>query len=238
MLGRCRAVNLCAYCARLAAVETSEMLALDAMWGSAPALWAVLTTREATLDTASFYESRRKVLKALKRRWPSVEAFWIVEFTTGYGKRSGGARRPHWNAMLKGIPYDDQEEVHNVAAGVWCGREDAKPQAQYVGAVGEAGGLMRYLALHFLKESQQPPAGWSGHRTSATRGYLWTDTPTARDMARASLREKRYLHAAIKQGFVGDEVEGYVEFRQRLDAETTWELVAHNPSAVAATMTP
>src|SRR4051794_28082344 len=29
--GRCRATNKCAYCARLAAVETSEMLMLDAM---------------------------------------------------------------------------------------------------------------------------------------------------------------------------------------------------------------
>jgi hypothetical protein len=44
VLGRCRAVNLCPYCARLAAVENAEVLALDAMSGAAPALYGVLTT--------------------------------------------------------------------------------------------------------------------------------------------------------------------------------------------------
>src|SRR3954470_17776219 len=97
--GRCRATNQCAYCARLAAVENSELLALDALAGDAPQVWAVLTTRTATLDTARFYLSREKLMKALRRRWPSCEYTALVEFTTGYGPRSGGRRRPHWNLL-------------------------------------------------------------------------------------------------------------------------------------------
>src|SRR4051794_29972317 len=48
--GRCRGTNVCAYCARLGAVENAELLALDALAGSAPAVWAVLTTSRATRD--------------------------------------------------------------------------------------------------------------------------------------------------------------------------------------------
>src|SRR4051812_24421841 len=39
--GRCRATNLCDYCARLAAIENAEVLAIDAEQTGGPALWAV-----------------------------------------------------------------------------------------------------------------------------------------------------------------------------------------------------
>src|SRR5690242_6423123 len=48
--GRCGATRLCDYCAKLAAVEVSEMLALDAMEGNAPTVWCVLTTRNPDVD--------------------------------------------------------------------------------------------------------------------------------------------------------------------------------------------
>src|SRR3954447_3957495 len=88
--GRCRATNLCDYCARLAAVENAEVLSIDAMATGGPRVWAVLSTRTATGDTRRFYRSREQVLKALRRRWAGCEVAAQVEFTTGYGTRSGG----------------------------------------------------------------------------------------------------------------------------------------------------
>jgi hypothetical protein len=222
--GRCGATNLCAYCARLTAVENAELLALDALAGTAPRIWAVLTTRTATIDTRRFYRSREQVLKALRRRWPSVELAALVEFTTGYGNRSGGRRRPHWNLLIKGVPVEVVDQVHDVITSVWCAREDAKPDAQFVGEIGEFGGLMRYIALHFQKESQKPPAGWRGHRFLKTRGYLAGSTAEAREAARDSLRFKRELWRAIKAGYQGPDAELEAKWAMAEAAERSWEL--------------
>jgi hypothetical protein len=224
--GRCRATNQCAYCARLAAVENAELLALDALAGNAPEVWAVLTTRTPSMDPARFYESRRQVMRALKRRWPAAEYAALVEFTTGYGPLSGGLRRPHWNLLLKGIPAADVDQARDVITSVWCAREDAEPWGQHVGPITEAGGLMRYIALHFQKQSQQPPAGWRGHRFTKSRGYLATSTPQAREQARASLRHKRELWRAFRRGLEGHDAELAAHEALELAAATTWRVIA------------
>jgi hypothetical protein len=211
----------------LAAVENSELLALDALHGSAPAIWACLGTRTATLDPRPFYDARRLVMRALKRRWPEVEYACLVEFTTGYGPRSGGRRRPHWNLLLKGIPAADVDLARELVARVWCQHVDAAPGAQYVGVVSETGGLMRYLAHHFQKESQAPPPGWRGHRFIKSRGYLWAATPAARRAAREALRLKRELHRAHGRGLTGTDAEAAAASALGLAAATTWELVHH-----------
>ena len=235
--GRCGATNLCAYCAKLKAVENAEVLALDALAGNAPAVWLVLTTRTATRDPKPFYESRRQVIRALQRRWPACEYAALVEFTTGYGPKSGGARRPHWNLLLKGIPADEHQAALDVASAVWCSREDAVPSAQYGGAVADAGGLMRYLALHFQKESQAPPAGWRGHRFLKSRGYLSVTTPEAREQARRSLRFKRELWRAIKRGLDGEDVERAANDAMAVADATSWRLLWVDPAGDLATST-
>src|SRR3954463_532528 len=68
--GRCRATNLCPYCARLFAIETSEMLMLDAM-EDAPALYVVLTARE-FLTRAACVDHLRQLRRSLRKRWPSI----------------------------------------------------------------------------------------------------------------------------------------------------------------------
>lgn len=223
--GRCRSVNLCSYCARLGAVENAELLALDALAGQAPAVWAVLTTRTASIDTRRFYKSREVVVRALRRRWPALEYAALVEFTTGYGTSSGGLRRPHWNLLLKGVPADDVDQVAEVIRRVWCEREDARPEAQHVGTVGEFGGLMRYIALHFQKESQAPPEGWSGWRFLKSRRYLATSTPEARIAARASLRHKREVWRALRSGLTGETAEAAAQHAIALAEATTWRVV-------------
>jgi hypothetical protein len=222
--GRCRSTNLCPYCARLFAVETSELLALDALGGSAPGLWAVLTTRTATMDVARFYDSRRQVQRAVRRRWPGAEFAWVLEFTTGYGPRSGGKRRPHWNALVKGVPTAAVDELRAVVVGVWCAREDAQPAGQYVGQVAHVGGLMRYLALHFLKPGQSPPEGFRGHRFTSTRGYFGEPVPVARGAAREALALKRAMWRLSERGCPDDLVLELAERDREVARGLTWEL--------------
>lgn len=223
--GRCGATNKCAYCARLTAVENTEMLALDALEGDAPQVWAVLTTRTATVDMARFYRSRARVLKAVRSRWPSAEYACLLEFTTGYGPRASGQRRPHWNLILKGVPVEDLDQAREVIIRIWCSREDALPAGQHVGAIAAAEGLMRYLALHFQKESQAPPAGFSGQRFNCSRGYFTgRSRAEMRELARESLWRKRRLREALKAGLEGAAAEAYVEDALAEKAATDWRL--------------
>lgn len=221
---RCKAVNKCDYCAMLAAVEWSEMLALDAM-ENAPSVWMVLTTRSATPDPAAFYKARELLMRAIKRRWPDAEYLCIVEFTTGYGSRSGGVRRPHWNVLLKGVPVEALPELQAIVRERWCARVDAEPEAQFAGEVSEVGGLMRYLALHFLKESQRPPHGWRGHRVTASRGYFERERWRVRASAQRALRVKRELRRLAIAGMDAAEALVIAEAEVFAAEQVRWEPV-------------
>jgi hypothetical protein len=223
--GRCKATNLCAYCARLAAVENAEVLAMDAMTNTAPALWSVLTTRTATIDTGAFRRSREAVMRSVRRRWPDAERAQLIEFTTGLGTRSGGDRRPHWNDTWKGVPVDDVDELQWTLARAWCERVDALPKGQHVQPISDTGGLMRYLALHFQKESQQPPEGWRGHRFRTTRGYLAVPLEHARDHARQALRMRRELWKAERAGLVAGQALDAAQAALDHAALLDWSLV-------------
>ncbi len=228
--GRCSSPNLCEYCARLAAVENAELLALDALHGVAPQTYLVLTQASVDQTPAAYRESLNQLQRALRRELAGYQAAWLVEFTTGRGDRSGGHRRPHFNGLLKGVGDDDQAQVvRDVVDAVWCRREAAVSEAQYVAPVQEMGGLMRYLALHFLKEAQAPPTGWRGHRFRTTRGYLWEPTPQARKLARASLQGKRDLWRALEQGLDATAAEEQVAWFAWVREQTTWT-VGHTPN--------
>lgn len=203
------------------------------MHGVAPTVWLVLTTRSTNPDAAAYYRSREQLQKAWRRRFPDCEVAWVLEFTTGYGANAEGARRPHWNALVKGVTDSPETQAHLLDAvrEVWCAREDAELPAQFVGPIGEMGGLMRYLALHFQKQSQAPPEGWRGHRFTKTRGYLWCPTPEAREEARASLRLKRELwkirQAAEELGLdlTAEEIDERARRACYEMSELAWELV-------------
>lgn len=211
--GRCRGPNQCHYCAKLAAVENAELLALDGVHGTAPKWWAVLTTSETKARQASY----RIAWEHAKRR-ASCETARLLEFTTGYGPRSGGQRRPHWNVLVKG------EESQ--ARALLDGWQAASGSTQgYVGAIDEVGGLLRYVALHCQKESQRPPDGWKGQRLTISAGYLWTTTPEAREAARESLRLKRELWSAEALGITGETALDRAQSVLDRDRDVTWQLV-------------
>jgi hypothetical protein len=236
-------VNRCDYCARLAAVENCEMLALDAMEGDPAAVLLVLGTRTATIEMDGFYAGLKQVKKALKRRWGAVEYASLVEFTTGYGERSGGLRRPHWNLMLKGVPAEDAEAARAIAARVWCQHVDAEEHAQHGAPIYSAGGLMKYLALHFQKATQEPPAGFTGQRFNCSRGYFTGCTrAVARSRAREALRLKRELWRVAlvheeRAALTGEEVDAHEveldgQLAYRRAAATRWTLATASGARV------
>ncbi len=242
-------VNRCGYCATLAAVENCEMLALDAMEGDAPEVLLVLGTRTATVEMERFYQGHRKVKKALKRRWPNVRYASLVEFTTGYGEKSGGLRRPHWNWMLKGVPGDQAQEALAIAARIWCQHVDAEEHAQHGQSIYAAGGLMKYLGLHFQKASQEPPANFTGQRFNCSRDYFTgCSRATARARARESLRLKREVWKASQRAeaiadATGEEVDAReveldAQLAHRRNQATRWVLASSDGARLSPTVVP
>lgn len=229
---RGKSVNRCDYCAKLAAVENCEMLSLDAMNGDPPTVLLVLGTRTATVNMAGFYDGLRLVKRALKRRWPAAEYASLLEFTTGYGERSGGLRRPHWNLAFKGIPADDAAAAGAIAFPVWCRHVDAEVHAQHASAIRSGEALAKYLALHFQKESQQPPAGFKGQRFNCSRGYFTGCTrATARARARESLAIGREVWKQLQRTDAdapanAHDVELNAQLAYRLAMRTRWVLAS------------
>jgi hypothetical protein len=199
------------------------------MTNTPPALWSVLTTRSTTADVGVYKHAREVVMRAVRRRWSDAQNATLLEFTTGMGTRSGGERRPHFNDMWKGVPVGDADELHAVLSAAWCAHVDAAPRGQYVGAIAETGGLMRYLALHFQKESQQPPVGWRGHRFRTSRGYLAQPMAAAREEARTQLRFRRELWRAEQQGLEGEDALVAAQRAAYEAAELGWSLVRLQP---------
>lgn len=195
------------------------------MQGVAPTSYLVLTTSSTDPEPRSYYESKAQLQRKLRQEIDGFQAAWLVEFTTGRAGRSGGQRRPHLNGLLKGVRTGEQTVVaRQVVEDVWCRREAAKPIAQYVAPVQEMAGLMRYLALHFLKERQAPPHGWRGHRFTTTRGYLWLPTPEARKVAQESLCDGRELWRALAAGADASEAEERVRWARFVRSQTTWSV--------------
>lgn len=223
--GRCGASIQCDYCAKLAAVEYSESLALDALKGDAPTVWMVLTQADPNRCGAALSRSMEHVARAVRRRWPKAQYALLVEFTTGFGPRSGGRRRAHFNVVWKGVPSDDLDDLRLVVLAVWCSREAAKPKAQWFDTIENAGGLMRYVALHFLKESQAPPRSWRGRRFRASQGYFTVGRPAQKRESVAALRSKRHLRSAELDGYRGEVALEVGRLRGIAAANTTWDLV-------------
>jgi hypothetical protein len=225
---RCRATNKCAYCARLFAVETSEMLLLDAA-ENAPTLLVVLTARE-LLERRDCRAHLTKLHRACRLRWPAIEWACLVEF-----QRRGAL---HLNLLVKGVPADDADQVHEVMSRVWCSRVDAAPIGQSVTPIYAVGGAVKYVSQHFMKPTQAPPEGWQGHRYSATRGYLVRPASIMRQEARESLRFRREVYALdrlLPEGvfFAADEIDQWAREAADRKRELTWELVRVHPTTAA-----
>jgi hypothetical protein len=225
--GRCKATNLCDYCAVMAGIENCEVLWHDALSNSTPTIWTVLGTRSTSTNMADFRIARQRVMEEARKAFPDAEAATLIEYTTGYGRNAGGARRPHLNWTWKNV--DDAEKLHAVTLKPWLAQVDATAQAhsfeRCVRSINEMGGLARYLANHLTKESQRPPTGFRGHRFRTTRGYLAEPLPAAREQARQALRFRRELWKARQAGLDGQEAEDAAQRALYEANELAWELV-------------
>ncbi len=201
------------------------MLVRDALEGDAPRVLLILTTRTVTVDMARFRPGRDAMVRAIRRRWPAFEYAYQVEYTTGYGPRSGGKRRPHWNWFVKGVPVEDLDELRELVVVIWCRHVDARPSAQYVAEIDNAVGLTKYVAQHFMKASQAPPSEFPGQRFNCSVGYFgrWT-----RRQARAQAREDLALKRALFR--LGDTITDAYDLELaaheavKRDARTRWTL--------------
>lgn len=222
--GRCKATNLCEYCAIQAAHENARMLSLDAIDGQAATVLLILGTRTATADPQPFYNGRREVVRSLRERFGrQVEYASLCEFTTGMGPRSGGLRRPHWNVFVKGLPTDRLDEIRDLVRERWCAFVDAEPQAQYVEQLRDAGAAANYVAMHFQKESQAPPVGWRGQRFNCSRAFFGERTRAEmRQAARESLQLDRELFKARRSGLVGEAAQAAAQEALEARSLLTW----------------
>lgn len=223
--GRCGASIQCDYCAKLAAVEYSESLTLDALKGNAPEVFMVLTQGDHQRDGKALTKSLRKVVDAVRLRWPDAEYALLVEFTTGESAQSGGRRFAHFNVMWKNIAADELDELRLVVLKVWCRREKADVRAQKFQSVYAVGGLMRYVALHFLKHSQAPPKHWRGRRFRSSQGYFTVGRAAQKRESVNALRAKRHLRTATEDGYAGLVALEVAALRSIQAKATTWDLV-------------
>jgi hypothetical protein len=191
----------CPHCDKLAALELARVLWLDSI-EDPPAGVLVLTTVDpahSTNESDAFTRSMEQVVKALRRRWPTLEYLAWIEFTTGRGPRSGGARRIHAHVLLKGISPDVLPLAEDVARRVWLDRMGAHRVT--CEPIRTARALAHYLAHHHRKPEQAPPAWWSGKRTRPSRGYFAAAGGIAalRAEARRQLGEERRLWSALNR---------------------------------------
>lgn len=219
--GRCRSTNLCRYCQALYAIETVEALTLDALGGSAPTVWVVLTARN-HLTRPEFNRHLRRVRESLQRKGWTFEWFVEIEF-----QRRGAL---HANLLVKGVYGDECERFREALVTAWCSRPgvDALPVAQWAEAVADPIAVTRYTAkmlAHGLKYEQSPPIGWKGHRTSHTRGYFGRPMWQVRAEAAASLALKRALWRAEQQGLAPAEAQVVAELDVLRAAQVRWECV-------------
>lgn len=235
--GACGATNLCPYCAKRRAWENAEMLALEHELGTGPQLLAIVGTRTATVDNRAFYRARSETFRALRSEFGPTEYGSFLEFTTGLAATSGGLRRPHWNWFLKTAGAVD--DVRQLVRESWCRHVDADPAAQYVEEVRDGRAAPKYIALHFAKPEQAPPAGWSGQRLNFSRGFFDGRTVTEMRELAHQAQALRRLRWALLDGPGGEVFAERPELLQRAiedrlaqRARTVVSLLAVHPKRV------
>jgi hypothetical protein len=172
---RCKRSNSCPYCAWMASVENTLVVAHDARWRQ-PSVGMTLTTDSPDFTMDRFRWATAKLFRWLRTRdgcaradgGGRVEYLGLMEWTTG--ERTPG-RRPHMHALVKGLDPDATDELHpqvrekwsKLTGGSWV--VECRP-------LRTPGGAIAYMVGHHHKREQAPPAGWSGKRIRPSQGYF------------------------------------------------------------------
>jgi hypothetical protein len=186
----CGCPNLCRYCSWLVALENAVVVKADSAM-CLPRVGFTLTTKAATTPPATFRKDVEQVFRALRREpWAKgVRYLGQIEFTTGEGTRSGGARRIHQHGLLKDVEADRAADVAELSRRVWLPRTGAHRVEAH--ELHRPAGAIAYLINHHAKTAQTPPRGWSGKRLRPSKGYYERPIGEMREEARAFLSDKR-----------------------------------------------
>jgi hypothetical protein len=160
-----------------------------------PQIGFTLTTRSATTPPATFRRDVEKSFRALRRQPWAKHARYLgqIEFTTGKGARSGGARRIHQHGLLKDVDREHAADVGEILRRVWKERTGAHRVEAH--ELHRPAGAIAYLVNHHQKSAQTPPRGWSGKRLRPSKGYYERPIGELREEARAYLADDRHRHA-------------------------------------------
>jgi hypothetical protein len=160
-----------------------------------------LTTRDPETTAEMYRTASEAVFRRLRRRFGRVEYFGRIEFTTGRGPRSGGARRIHGHYVVKGLAGVKCEEAEEIVRGSWR-RSLARNGSSFeawrieVAELRTPVGAMHYLSLHHAKAEQLPPEGWRGMAERPSRGYFSRPIADLREEARAQLWAESLAYAS------------------------------------------
>lgn len=181
----------CLSCGPRRARETARILLLDAQSGP-PRHCITLTTRDPNTTGEMYRRASEAVFRRLRRRYGRVEYFGRIEFTTGRGPRSGGARRIHGHYVVKGLAGVDSSEAAEIVRESWrrsLARNGSSFEAWRIEVAGlrTPVGVLHYLSLHHAKAEQLPPEGWRGMAERPSRGYFHRPIAELREEARAQL---------------------------------------------------
>ena len=230
--GRCGATNLCEYCRGRYLRETAAVLRAQCSQVP-PTVYLVLTARE-FLSRADCRRHLEHVRRALLRHWTPCEWFLTVEI------QKRGAL--HLNLLLRGPEAAESPWVWSVAARRWCSRVDALPVGQHAEPVFDSEGVERYCAKferYITKSSQQPAIGWSGHRTSQTRGFFPAGMRAMREQVRAALVWRVFYGQALDSGLRGLAAVSWATNARAILRQDVWTLRdVSNPHAPRLTHLP
>lgn len=191
---RCKATNRCSYCRELGARETAEMVLLAAD-EAPPEVYVVLTCRE-HVTRQQLRRDLCQLRRVARRYWSGFEYFCALEW-----QRRGAI---HVNLLVRGVARGAADLLLRVLFRVWRRRHTAVLPAQHASPIASERHCARYvlkLARYIAKPDQSAPAGWGGHRSSQTRGFLPRSAAEMRSEARESLAYKaaaaRYRSAGL-----------------------------------------
>jgi hypothetical protein len=196
----CGCSNKCRYCSWTAAVENAWVVRHDASI-CLPEVGFTLTTKAAHTAPATFRRDVEQVFRGLRREPWAGHARYLgqIEFTTGQGSRSAGARRIHQHGLLKDVDRDRANDVGEVLRRIWQERTGAHRVEAH--ELHRPAGAIAYLVNHHAKTAQRPPAGWSGKRLRPSKGYYERPIAEMREEARAHLADKR-TRAAVERALL------------------------------------
>jgi hypothetical protein len=211
----------------VAAIENVRVLNIDAKLDP-PTVIMTLTTVDPDFGSEQFRVAEASLWRALRRDYPDLRYYAILEWTTGESPTSGGDRRMHIHVLLKGLPLAPADERQGMLVSAETAAELKERVSElwemytggafivYCEPVRAPAAAIGYVAGHHFKPEQAPPPQFSGPgrrlkrvRHSQRRTAYFRNVPIAqlRQVVQAEMADERLeraVHEAIYAAFFGE----------------------------------